>query len=279
MCAGRARGAHRSRRGMHNRDPHERVRLDGRHDAPWSDRARQRPHQHDGRLAARGLALRRPHRPVLVPPAGGLPHDRRVAARRRLRRLLGTELRDARGDPRLPHSRWRSRRHVDGARSDRRARAAGLEVLGLSLVTNRAAGLGGPLNHEEVLEVGRASGTAPERCSPPSSSIRSSVRLVELDAVAGRVAEESLTSRAGHDVRVDPDLASRGGDRRDRRLEVVDAQRVVLDARPAWRRASPSSGSDGRRPGTTRRENRSRGGRSARSPSRPRRTAPRARAP
>jgi purine-nucleoside phosphorylase len=38
------------------------------------------------------------------------------------------------------------------------ARAAGLEVLGLSLVTNRAAGLGGPLNHEEVLEVGRASG-------------------------------------------------------------------------------------------------------------------------
>ena len=38
------------------------------------------------------------------------------------------------------------------------ARAAGMEVLGLSLVTNRAAGLGGPLNHEEVLEVGRASG-------------------------------------------------------------------------------------------------------------------------
>lgn len=38
------------------------------------------------------------------------------------------------------------------------ARAAGMEVLGLSLVTNRAAGLGGPLHHEEVLEVGRASG-------------------------------------------------------------------------------------------------------------------------
>jgi purine-nucleoside phosphorylase len=37
------------------------------------------------------------------------------------------------------------------------AREAGLEVLGVSLVTNPGAGLSGePLNHEEVLEVGRA---------------------------------------------------------------------------------------------------------------------------
>ena len=37
------------------------------------------------------------------------------------------------------------------------ARAAGLEILGISLVTNLAAGIGGtPLNHEEVLEAGRA---------------------------------------------------------------------------------------------------------------------------
>jgi purine-nucleoside phosphorylase len=36
------------------------------------------------------------------------------------------------------------------------AREAGLEVLGLSLVTNMAAGLAGPLSHEEVLEQGRA---------------------------------------------------------------------------------------------------------------------------
>jgi purine-nucleoside phosphorylase len=36
------------------------------------------------------------------------------------------------------------------------ARAAGVEVFGLSLVTNLAAGLSGePLNHEEVLEAGR----------------------------------------------------------------------------------------------------------------------------
>ncbi|WP_020662600.1 purine-nucleoside phosphorylase [Amycolatopsis benzoatilytica] len=38
------------------------------------------------------------------------------------------------------------------------ARAAGLEVFGLSLVTNLAAGMTGePLNHEEVLEAGRQS--------------------------------------------------------------------------------------------------------------------------
>ena len=39
------------------------------------------------------------------------------------------------------------------------AHAEGCEVLGLSLVTNLAAGLGDPLDHEEVLAVGRASAT------------------------------------------------------------------------------------------------------------------------
>jgi purine-nucleoside phosphorylase len=40
------------------------------------------------------------------------------------------------------------------------ARAAGMEVLGISLVTNLAAGISGePLNHEEVLEAGRAAAT------------------------------------------------------------------------------------------------------------------------
>ncbi|HEY2541430.1 MAG TPA: purine-nucleoside phosphorylase [Gaiellaceae bacterium] len=37
------------------------------------------------------------------------------------------------------------------------AHAAGMEVLGLSLVTNRAAGLGGRLDHTEVLETATAS--------------------------------------------------------------------------------------------------------------------------
>jgi len=40
------------------------------------------------------------------------------------------------------------------------ARAAGLEVLGLSLVTNMAAGMAGrPISHDEVLEAGRQSAT------------------------------------------------------------------------------------------------------------------------
>lgn len=40
------------------------------------------------------------------------------------------------------------------------ARAAGMEVLGISLVTNAAAGMtGAPLNHEEVLEAGREAAT------------------------------------------------------------------------------------------------------------------------
>ncbi|WP_240938057.1 purine-nucleoside phosphorylase [Nocardioides sp. JQ2195] len=40
------------------------------------------------------------------------------------------------------------------------AREAGMEVLGISLVTNLAAGLSGqPLNHQEVLEAGRAAAT------------------------------------------------------------------------------------------------------------------------
>ncbi len=40
------------------------------------------------------------------------------------------------------------------------AREAGLEVLGLSLVTNLAAGITGePLDHAEVLEAGRAAAT------------------------------------------------------------------------------------------------------------------------
>ena len=40
------------------------------------------------------------------------------------------------------------------------AREAGMEVLGISLVTNLAAGITGePLNHEEVLEAGQAAAT------------------------------------------------------------------------------------------------------------------------
>ena len=50
------------------------------------------------------------------------------------------------------------------------ARAEGCEVLGLSLVTNLAAGLGDPLDHEEVLAAGQGSGRPGwARCWPRSS--------------------------------------------------------------------------------------------------------------
>lgn len=39
------------------------------------------------------------------------------------------------------------------------ARSIGLEILGVSLVTNLAAGMAGPLNHEEVLAAGKAAAT------------------------------------------------------------------------------------------------------------------------
>ncbi|HBF28005.1 MAG TPA: purine-nucleoside phosphorylase, partial [Actinobacteria bacterium] len=40
------------------------------------------------------------------------------------------------------------------------ARSLGMEILGLSLVTNAAAGMTGePLNHEEVLAAGQAAAT------------------------------------------------------------------------------------------------------------------------
>ena len=43
------------------------------------------------------------------------------------------------------------------------ARAAGMEVLGLSLVTNLAAGMAGPLSHEEVLAAGKSGEAAASR--------------------------------------------------------------------------------------------------------------------
>ena len=60
------------------------------------------------------------------------------------------------------------------------AREAGMEILGISLVTNLAAGISSePLNHEEVLEAGKAaaermgsllSQVVPKLTTPPSSS-------------------------------------------------------------------------------------------------------------
>ena len=57
------------------------------------------------------------------------------------------------------------------------AREAGMEVLGISLVTNLAAGMSGePLNHEEVLEAGRAAATPDGRPAAAPSSRSSDAR-------------------------------------------------------------------------------------------------------
>ncbi len=48
------------------------------------------------------------------------------------------------------------------------AREAGMEILGISLVTNQAAGISGaPLNHEEVLEAGKAAASPDGRAAQP----------------------------------------------------------------------------------------------------------------
>ena len=83
-----------------------------------------------------------------------------VARGGRLRPVPRPALRDAGRDRHGPRDRRRPGRHVH--RRWRRSPPArpGAEVLGISLVTNLAAGMTGePLNHEEVLEAGRAAAT------------------------------------------------------------------------------------------------------------------------
>ena len=72
------------------------------------------------------------------------------------------------------------------------ARAAGAEVLGVSLVTNLAAGMTGePLSHDEVLEAGRQSATRmgsllAEVLSPGSDSADRSVSATSRGPSAAR---------------------------------------------------------------------------------------------
>ena len=55
------------------------------------------------------------------------------------------------------------------------ARQSGMEVLGISLVTNLAAGLGDrPLSHEEVIEAGR---NAAERCGRLLSAVVAKIEI------------------------------------------------------------------------------------------------------
>ena len=72
---------------------------------------------------------------------------------RRLRRGARTELRNAGGDSRVPDARRRRGRHVDGARSDRRAPHGDRGARHLAASPTAAAGVfPEPLHHSEVME-------------------------------------------------------------------------------------------------------------------------------
>ena len=121
-----------------------------------------RPPQPDRRLADRGRELRRPDRPLLAPAARAVPATSSPTWPR-----ASTRSSAGRSTRRRPRCGWpaSSARNLVGmstAIEAIAARQAGLEMLGLSLVTNLAAGISDrPLDHAEVLEAGRA---AAERC-------------------------------------------------------------------------------------------------------------------
>ena len=102
--------------------------------------ADQRPHQPDGHLADRRRDVRRPHRPLLAAAARAVPRGRPVARRGRLRPVPRPALRDAGRD-----RAWSGRSAATWSGMSTTleaiaAREAGAEVLGISLVTNLAAG-------------------------------------------------------------------------------------------------------------------------------------------
>ena len=110
--------------------------LEARH--PGAD---QRPHQPDRRLPARGRDVHRPHRPVLEAPARPGAHRRSRASTRAC--TCSSAARTTRPPPRC---RWRRRSAATSSACRPRSRRsppaqAGMEILGISLITNLAAGI------------------------------------------------------------------------------------------------------------------------------------------
>ena len=157
VACGRARRPYGGQGGLPRDRAHQRLRrpqgdLDARHARPHL-----RPHQPDRPLPDRGRELRRPHRPLLQPPLRAMCREvDPLAGRGRVRPVPRPALRDPRRDRHGPRT---SAAHLDGVSTTLEAiaaREAGMEILGISLVTNLAAGISGePLNHEEVLEAGK----------------------------------------------------------------------------------------------------------------------------
>ena len=156
---GRARRTHRRGGRLLDRRAHQRLRRARRALVPRHPGADQRPHQPDRDLPDRGRQLRRPHRPLQPAAARAVPevepsldegvyvqfpgpHYETPAEIGMVRAIGGTLV------------------GMSTTLEAIAAREAGMEVLGISLVTNLAAGITGePLNHEEVLEAGRSAAT------------------------------------------------------------------------------------------------------------------------
>ncbi len=136
----RARRPHRRRRRLQDDRPDQRLRRPARGHAPRPAGADQRPHQPDGDLADRRRELRRPHRPVLAAAARAVQGGRPDAGGGRLRRSS-----PARTTRPRPRSAWSASSAATWSACPPSleaiaAREAGAEVLGISLVTNLAAG-------------------------------------------------------------------------------------------------------------------------------------------
>ena len=124
--------------------------------------AHPRPHQPHRALPHRGCELRRPHRPLHAAPARPRPRGRRRTSTRAS--TSSSAGRTTRRPAEVAMARVIGGDLVGMSTSLEAiaARQVGLDVLGISLVTNLAAGISDtPLSHAEVLEAGQA---AAERC-------------------------------------------------------------------------------------------------------------------
>ena len=109
-------------------------------------------------LAAGGRPLRRPGRPLLGPAARARPLGRPDRWRRACTPPLPGPHYETPAEIRMLRGMGADLVGMSTALEAIAARAEGMEVLGVSLVTNLAAGMTGqPLDHAEVLEAGAAS--------------------------------------------------------------------------------------------------------------------------
>ena len=217
--------------------------------------ADQRPHQPDRHLTDRGRQLRRPHRPLLPAAARAVPRGRRRPSTR-----ASTSSCPGRTTRPRPRSAWSARSAATWSACRRRSRRSpparpGLEVLGISLVTNLAAGITG-----EPLRPRGGPGGRPGRRQPDGRPARRD-RAADLSAwraydrrrwsAPARPAQRTCSSTC---VAGWPRLDSAGGSRRWRAASRSRAEFVARRAAEAGVSSRPpkpsaTAWSTGSRPG------------------------------